>query len=161
MPPNGSDPGWLTWLAAAQIITWIIVVCGWIFTHSSNNTRERRKELRAELEGIRKNLDELVELAQVFYTSAPDDDSEKRTHEIVIKQNRLLMRMERLPHFDSSLKVSGLTDLMDALTGGEFESNTRVALNHSDARLFKIAAKAEIVFNHLEMEFKRIFFDGS
>lgn len=160
MPPQGTNTGWLIWLTVAQIITWLVIIFGWRVANASNNTREKRKELRAELDTIRIQLDELVDLAWVYYTS--DLESTKRAAEILVRQTRLFTRVERLSKIDSTLccVTDDLHDLMDGLTGDDFQSHDRVALAHDDSRLVTLTAKAEAVFNHLENEFRRIFPDS-
>ena len=52
-----------------QIVTWLVVVSGWCFVNHQNNLREKRKEIRALIDGVQAQLNDIEKLAVEYHTS--------------------------------------------------------------------------------------------
>jgi len=52
-----------------QIVTWLLVIAGWLLVNHQNNIREKRKEIRTILDKIQSLLDE-IEIQAVNYHTA-------------------------------------------------------------------------------------------
>ena len=52
---------------------WLLTIIGWLVSSSQANSRERRKEARAEIDACIKLLSELVIKTRIYYGAAASD----------------------------------------------------------------------------------------
>lgn len=76
-------------MESSQIVTWIIVVLGWCYVNQQNNLREKRKEIRALIDGVQAQLNDIEKLAIEYHTNA--EVSENLAFELKRNLNRKLL----------------------------------------------------------------------
>lgn len=158
MPAGSTEVTCSGWIAAAQVFTWLLVIGGWVYTNTTNNKRETRKELRGALDKLRSDMDALVDFAHDYYQSS-SADSQAKAANLLIRFTRLISMIEHLGDKDTMMKSADLDrkmrGLMDQLTGGDFQSVSRTRLTPDAPLLQTIAAAALEVQNELEVLFIR------
>lgn len=150
---SGGAPWWLT------TVGWFVTVVGWLVTSYQANRREARKEKRAEVDACCKLAAELLDKARVFYSlPGAHESASGKAAEVRFLLQRLLSRLERMQLQDARfrLRLPG-SDLMESLTGGDFESIGRLALGVSDPVLLDIEGDTHRVMNELEIGFQDSF----
>lgn len=144
------------WYATSQIITWLLVIGGWIYVNSTNNSRESRKELRAAVDKLQRDVDVLIETAQAYYRCGVQDGKAIEP-QILVRFSRLGSALQHLGDKHSEMKSGDLTrkmsHLMDQVTGDDFQSAARAELTEDSQKLVNIAAAAMDVQNELETLF--------
>lgn len=157
MPAPATNSAWLIWLAVAQIVTWVLVAAGWFVSNRSNNTRERRKEIRSAIDGIGKQLDRLTELAVKYYTASHNDVvALEAGTQMRIMQDRLFRQVPAVTQKNLEADVSHhLNRLMESLTGGDFESSKRQARKPNDPVLLMIGRDVESLRGAIEDAFAK------
>lgn len=138
---------------------WFFTIVGWLVSNSQANSREKRKEARAEIDACIKLLAELV-LKSRAYFGAPASDtlSKSRAAEIRFELQRLIARVERLEGKHAQFDVTGACgELMDAITHDPFESADRVELAADSDLLMKIESDTHVLIDQLEDGFIKAF----
>ena len=155
MHVSNTDNTWLTWLAVAQVLSWVVVIIGWYVTHNSNNQRERRKEIRSALDGLGEQLDTFIESAGKYYASTADsEEAAELAAKMRILQDRLMRHIPRVAKGDLEMDISPeLNRLIDSATGGDFEGAKRKPRKPSDWFILNISSDAERVRGRLEDAF--------
>ena len=69
---------WVQEIPWLQAIPWIIVVLGWFATHAFSEARERRKDVKAQLEKLNVRFLSVEESAISFHTKAEFDSAQAR-----------------------------------------------------------------------------------
>lgn len=156
MPAGNTEVACTGWFAASQVVTWLLVVGGWIYTNYTNNKRETRKELRGALDKLRSEMDSEVELCHEYYLSSPVESTSKAST-LLIGFTRISSAIQHMGDKDAKMKSPELDRkmflFMDQLTGGDFQSASRVPVKPDAPRLQAIAAAALDVQNELERLF--------
>ncbi|PUE06863.1 hypothetical protein B9Z51_13105 [Limnohabitans sp. T6-5] len=138
---------------------WFFTIIGWLVSNAQANSRERRKEVRAEIDACIKLQADLVLKSRTYFGSPESDQlSKPRAAEIRFELQRLITRVERLegkyPQFD----VTGACgELMDAISGDPFESVDREALPADSDLLLKIESDTHVLIDQLEDGFVHAF----
>jgi hypothetical protein len=140
-------------------LAWLLTVVGWLATHRLSYRREVRKERRAEVDALCKVTAELVAKSRAYYEKdASMDGSKRAAAEIKFDMQRLFLRVERLEGLHSCFDTEGArVELMDSLTGGEFESATRGAVTPDSEVIQRIESDAHFLLDRLEDGFHRAF----
>lgn len=138
---------------------WFFTIVGWLVSNAQANSRERRKEARAEIDACIKLLAELVTKSRLYYSKGADDPATKSTAaEIRFELQRLIARVERLEAKHAKFDVTGACgELMDAISGGTFESAEREMLAADSDLLQKVESDAHVLIDQLEEGFFRTF----
>lgn len=144
----------------AVFVGWLLIVGGWFITNSQNNKRESRKELRASLDNVIKDIHETQLNALKYYTSEVEE-SYQLAFEIKASQSRILSKIERLRALHAGyFSLEKLSEYMHALTGEDFESSCRRVRsykNQNDDLLLNITFQTNTLINHLESDYCEIF----
>lgn len=138
---------------------WFFTIVGWLVSNAQANSREKRKEARAEIDACIKLLAELV-LKSRSYFGAPVTDplAKSRAAEIRFELQRLITRVERLEGKHAEFDVTGACgELMDAVSGDPFESAGREALAADSDLLLKIESDTHLLIDQLEDGFVKAF----
>ena len=138
---------------------WLLTIIGWLVSSSQANSRERRKEARAEIDACIKLLSELVIKTRTYYGAAASDLlSKSRASEIRFELQRLISRVERLEGKHAQFDLIGACgELMDAISGDPFESADREVIAADADLLLKIEADTHVLINQLEDGFVKAF----
>ena len=131
---------------------WFLTIIGWLVSNSQANSRERRKEVRAEIDACIKLQSDLVLLSRTYFGSPESDQlSKSRAAEIRFEMQRLITRVERLE------KKYPQFDVTDAISGDPFESINRQALPADSDFLLKIESDTHVLIDQLENGFINVF----
>lgn len=82
-----------------SLVSAVMVVAGWYVVNRAQANRERRKQIREYVTGLRDDLDDLEKLVIVYHTSERDMAKE---HEIISKLGRFERACSTLPRFIDS-----------------------------------------------------------
>lgn len=136
-------------------IGWALTGFGWFVTSYQANQREARKERRAEVDSCCKLAHEILEKARKHYSKPGDDpDMKSAAADITFSLRRLLKRVERLQQMDSSYDMKVISgQLMDSLTGADFDSVSRTVISADDVRLKAIEQDTHELMDRLELGF--------
>jgi hypothetical protein len=138
---------------------WFFTIVGWLVSNAQANSREKRKEVRAEVDACIKLLAELV-LKTRFYFCVPATDplSKSKAAEIRFELQRLITRVERLEGKHAQFDVTGACgELMDSISGDPFESADREVLAADSDLLLRIESDTHVLINQLEDGFVKAF----
>ncbi len=146
----------VSWYVATQVIPWLLVVGGWVYTNNTNNKRESRKELRGALDKLQRDIDDLIEITHVYYLSDVNEGKPKES-QILIRFSRLSSGIQHLGEKNKSMSSADLSRklsfFMDQITGGDFQSAARLILPHDSIKFLEIAAAGMAVQDELETLF--------
>jgi hypothetical protein len=138
---------------------WFFTIVGWLVSNNQANSREKRKEARAEIDACIKLLSELVAKSRIYYgAGASDPLSKSRASEIRFELQRLIARVERLESKHAQFDVTGACgELMDAISSDPFESADREILAADADLLLKIESDTHTLIDQLENGFIKAF----
>lgn len=154
-------------------VAWLVAAIGWIVGNVQANRRERRKELRSEIEDVARLVKDVATETKKFYRSTPGSPEHV---ECVVTVQALVreidVRIERLKrgglaYFSAALRdatASAQERYFDETTGGSFGTSARpsganltnVLLRHHAAGL----ALIESLHAQFSREFNGHFFDN-
>lgn len=141
----------------------LLVTFGWIVSHTSANTRERRKEIRAAVDQFRDVISKLKERSVSYHTS----DNHSPLLAMEIKSD--LMRLSLIGNFQRHLNAGEtfdriIAELHDVITFENFDSASLFEKKEADSTLIqRIDATVEVSYRIVEQKFyeryygKRIF----
>jgi len=142
----------------APTITWVLVLIGWIVVHWTTARRARRQEELGMLAAIEKRVIALRDLAVSYYTSpASDSDSGtvvrlKLELKSIVGSVRLLRKRQ-----PNGYEVEGdIIGLRQAVTGGMFESGSKVRRPPDDEKVQNIWSRVDDLLQALQGEFERV-----
>lgn len=138
---------------------WFFTIIGWGVSNSQANKREKRKEVRAEVDACSKLAAELLVKARRYFASASSDSTSKGVAaEIRFELQRLLTRVERLEGKYPAFEVIGACgELMDSISGDPFESASRQELAADSDLLLKIESDIHCLIDQMEAGFVKEF----
>ena len=138
---------------------WFFTIFGWAVTNAQANRRELRKETRTDVDACCRMAGDLLAKARKYYASAASHSENKAlAAELRFDLQRLLARVERLETNSSKCEVTGAcVELMDSVTGGDFETATRPAYSFDSERLLKTESDTHLLMDQLENGFKLSF----
>ncbi|MGR8935921.1 MAG: hypothetical protein ACU837_16305 [Gammaproteobacteria bacterium] len=139
----------------AQIITWTIVVIGWFVVDNRNNNRERRKEIRAIIDLLGKQLD-AIELKAIQYHQGSHHSAQlakdikfslQRTSQIIYREDLLAIEKGESKYY---------RDFKKSITLDNFDSFENFISQPDDSDLlYEISASKDALFNQIETNFHR------
>lgn len=122
------------------MITWTLVIIGWIVVHRTATKRARRQEELDQINDIGERVAALRAHGVAYYTSSRDETTvaveSTMKHELQALASRL--RVLRRRHDVLYNVEPAYIYVRKALTGGTFESATRQRLPHGDVVLQEI-----------------------
>lgn len=140
----------------SNTLTILLALLGWFVVSRQNNLAESRKELRSAIDVIVHEIDELRDLALKYYSSKFEDSFEM-AFRVKVNQARLINKIERLSKTNKSFeKLTHLEELMDAVSGGDFENYNRPVRLYSkipDEILLNIAYCSDNLIQAIELAF--------
>jgi hypothetical protein len=134
---------------------WLMTMVGWFVSNRQSVSRERRKEVRSEVDACGKAAEAILLLCRRYYTKPATDSLEAETSaQLNFDLYRLFSRVERLEErykkFDA---INCAVELLDSATGGEFQSADRAAVTANADILRKIEADIHVLMEALEAGF--------
>ena len=161
--PNSVNPDALfLGLTARDLLIaggWFFTIVGWLVSNAQANSRERRKEARAEVDACIKLLAELViKTRSYFGTVVTDPLSKSKAAEIRFELQRLITRVERLENKHPEFDVIGACgELLDAISDDPFESAAREIFGAESELMMKIESDTHVLINQMEDGFVKAF----
>ena len=138
----------------SPVMTWVLVITGWVVVNHGNNVRESRKETRSKIDAIIKAIDALETKSIKYYMTDVSVDAHLLEMEIKRDIKALEAGLKRLslsdPHFQTA---DAQKDLQNSMTGGDFEQSARVKRPHTDGKLLQISTDARELINVMEIAY--------
>jgi len=151
--PRASLTTFIRWFSAA--IGWLLVIVGWIVVWRGQNWQQHRREVRELIAKIGETSHSVEEKAQRYLT-LPGDDKEAATLAVAIKRDfkHLSGQLRRLQlTWPSVSYLDRLIEFRQTVTGGDFETRDRQALDVNSIRAFDASTAADELLGELEQQF--------
>jgi hypothetical protein len=139
------------------MVTWLVVLIGWTLIAKDNNHREQRKEVRAHLNDVIKDIHACAQKGDEYYRLNGD---EAKTRQLAAKIKYDLCNLGKALGRIHTAKIIGpdaLTRFWQyrrEITGADFESNARRRLADDDvSRTMQISSAATDLIDQLERDF--------
>jgi len=136
-------------------IAWLLVIIGWWITSNQADHREKRKEIRAELDRLAHMIRQLVEDHRLYFTSPPQSAEESK-YAVAVKAafRRISMTLERQSaRLDLVQTQSLFSQFYELITGGEFETTARQVRASNDHSFIVATSFAERIIDAMERAF--------
>ncbi len=147
--PDGKDC--TLFHSIAPIITWGMVIAGWLVVNNQNNFREKRKETRAILNQLRSDLDAIEKQAFSYHTAQEALIELGRDIKLSLSRiSRDIARHDLLP----SGKRHPIVKLRQAITLKNFDTDCFLTQNTNCELLEEISATKDNLIDALERHFK-------
>jgi hypothetical protein len=98
----------------SNVITWLLIFCGWYAVHRATLARERRKERRELANSAIEALKSLAIEAREFHTAAAFD--EYRADLLRYRIDRIILSLQRSPLSELSLPIGRMVKLRKGIT---------------------------------------------
>ena len=138
-------------ISGKDAIPWLIVVLGWLVGHLLSESRERRKEVRAQIDRVRDYVFDLEDEARVFFLA------EKYNSSLALK---IIALIQNLEHMLSHIQIfSGFTYsqhlvvLRQAITLHNFDHHNFTQQAEDSEILGGISVATMTLCNHLESKY--------
>ena len=134
-------------------VSWVLAAAGWVVNNNQSNQREKRKETKAEIDGICKAAADVLGLCRKYYEGGPqhaEDDS--RAAEIAFQVKRVLIRTERLSSRISEFSAArpACEDFFEAVTREPFQSKARLVHGPQSPVLKEVESGVHVLIDTLE-----------
>jgi hypothetical protein len=137
--------------AVSPAVSWALVIAGWFVVSRDHNKREKRKEIRGELQTLHSHIRIIESEAHAYLVAQNDPSNSARAAKIKRDLKRLSTDLSRICAGDCRRAVSAqLVDFRQAVTGSDFESAARTPCNHDSVRLAEVAAAADELMSGLD-----------
>lgn len=156
-------PSSIGWEVARTALPSLVVIIGWYianrFQRASSANQATRNERSAAISRLERTLHKLRDLAIEYHTDTTKGAAValqiKVAIDDILRQVSLLSINFRINQVDKDETIDCISQISDAVTGGDFETSQRTAWSSSDPRLislFNNSAKVLLIF---EREFLR------
>lgn len=135
-----------------QIVTWLIVVGGWLIVNSQNNGRERRKEVRQAFDKLCTKIEEVEYSARTFHQNIYNAEAADKLKLSIDKIIRAIARLEVL---DSKILSHNAIHLRKSITLNNFDTSNHVPLNGTHPQLADISNAAEKLIGAIESAYAK------
>lgn len=137
--------------------TWLVTGIGWLVANGQAKNREIRKEIRGEVDGLNKQIADIVVKARTYYALPSNDPlAISQAATLNFDLTSFLQRAERMEARHAHFDLSGvLARFFGSVTDDPFGSASRVPIVASDPRLLQIEADANLIVQALELGFDR------
>jgi hypothetical protein len=139
----------------AQVITWLLVILGWLLVNRQNNIREKRKEIRSLLDKIQSFLDEIEYQAIQYHTSQQSDELAFQLKRNLNKKFQNKLSVLKLRNLDIQNCYPHLKQLRQAVTLENFDTSGFKPKNISDDVIKNIWLAKENLSQELERCFAK------
>lgn len=130
---------WVEAAPVAQLITWMLVVGGWLYTHRRSLARDRRKEDFERIKDLTQRIEKLERLAVEHLASAPSDADKKKAADLRQQLHAISRILDGMRRRNARFDVSKETiQLRHAVTGGDYDSSSRSAARHDSETILNI-----------------------
>jgi len=136
-----------------QIVTWLLVISGWLLVNHQNNVREKRKEIRAILDKTQSFLDEIEIEAIKYHTSQESSDSAFQLKRNLNQKLRNKLDILKLRNLNVEKCYPYLKTLRQAVTLENFDTSSFKPQNLSDDLIKNIWLAKDKLSQELENSF--------
>lgn len=140
-----------------QFITWLLVVLGWIVVHFLGEARERKKEVRAELDSIYDAIHDSRRMARNFHCSDTFDGVLAR--DVLVGLESIERRLLRMRFFDDREIAPGIVRLRQAISLRNFTKSEFSKQDENSEILGDISFYSEELIDELENVFRQHYPD--
>lgn len=103
-----------------HIVTWFLVILGWIIVNRLNASREKNKDLRELIESIRSETVDIERLG-IAYHSTQSQKFETTEHDIIVRIDRVLSRLD---YIEPKFCQHELIEFKKAITLSNFQAGS-------------------------------------
>lgn len=139
----------------SSIITWVLVVGGWVFVHFQNKVFQERRELRSALDKLILYIDKLKSDAITYHTVESEASSllSNRVKSAIKNISSSIRRTE----LGSELVNSEVVAVRKSITLDNFESNDYFPRGHSSALILEIIGSLDDLKDALEVRYVSLY----
>lgn len=143
---SASQPVW------PQFITWLLVIVGWVVVHFLGEARERRKEVRSELDEIFAELREIETDACSLHCADTYSGIEGR--HVLVALESVERRILRLRMYDDSEFLRAIVSLRQAISLKNFSISEFVKQDGDSPILAEISWTTEELIDVLDSGYR-------
>lgn len=136
----------------ASSIPWIVAAVGWAFTHLLSEARERRKEVRAQIDKLYEQLYKIEQDARDFHCSDSFDST--KAGDVSSKIQILERSMTRIPIFVMDRFTSHIIHLRRAVTMKNFDRSDFVQQIQESDILQAIFSASQDIEEEMERQYR-------
>lgn len=130
---------WDIWVAAFQLVTWLLVVVGWYLVHRLSLARDRRKEDWERIRDITERVERVQDLAAKHLTSPPAPEDGRSAAEIRQQLGAIGAALEGMRKRSRPFDLRGeIIQLRRAMTLGELDSRKRQPVSYDSEVVLEI-----------------------
>lgn len=130
----------------------LLALFGWWLVNKQNNTRERRKEERALVDGLKKLIIEVTKSAVDYMCSPHRNEATEDDIKLALDQVEIELKRFHGYEKDGPL-VTAMGNFADAATGDDFESHSKKAASRGDPGPQRLALRRNQLLSLLETRF--------
>lgn len=140
----------------AQVVTWGLVIAGWLFVDRKNNEREKRKEIRALVDKTQSMLDQIEEGAVRYHTQGHDDHLARSIKVCLYRKLPDALKIANLRGIMIEDQDRRIIDLRQAITLHNFDSANRYTpLSLNESTILSIGEYKDILSSALEVAYHK------
>ena len=143
---SASQPVW------PQFITWLLVIAGWVVVHFLGEARERRKEVRSELDEIFAELREIEAAACSLHCAEEFSGVDGR--QVLVSLESVERRILRLRLFDDLEFSRAIVSLRQAISLKNFGSSEFIKQDGDSPILDEISWATEELIDALDSGYR-------
>lgn len=136
----------------ADAVPWIVAAVGWGATHLFSEARERRKEVRSQLDKVLDRLSKIEEAARDFHSSESFD--QKKVFSIVSDIDRLERTLGRIAQISVGNLVPVIIHHRRAITYRNFDKSTFQRQDYASELLADINAATQDFEDEIEAQYR-------
>ena len=130
-----------------SVVTWLIVIFGWLVVNHQQNQRETRKELRARLDLIEGMVNDTEQSAIRYHTSAHDPGSSRTLKSDIDRLSNLTRAIGNIISCSFSYRI---VRFRQSVTLKNFDSSEHQILTIDHEVIDTIAKETQSLINELE-----------
>lgn len=139
------------------IVSWLLVIAGWWVVSRDHNKRERRKEVRGQVDQlIRLTLEIEGKAFSYLPTAAESPEGLALGMQLKSSLNRLAVALARLSKSEKMDLSECMTKLRQAVTSRDFDSCARQPCNLDSQWALEISDAANALVDRLEAQFRHL-----
>ncbi len=150
MADCGNLPSWL------NTVPWLLVVTGWAIVNHQNNYREKRKEIRGKINGVKEFLFDLEDAAIHHHTTEQTPPNCMKIKRIIARVSAELKALEVIGLKIEAVDIQ-ITRIRQSITLKNFESKRYSPLDSGNSILADIGASTDKLGHSLEMAYAAKF----
>lgn len=131
-----------------QVVTWVLIVCGWVVVHYLSAVRDRQREIAALAEAVEVEISKLALDAVAFHFR--DTHDFQASVSITSKISRISRRLQVGPLSRLNVPAGLVVALRQAITLRNFDASSFKKLNQDAKQIRDIGQAAEDLSGSVE-----------